>query len=122
MASPDSTQDTPVCDLADQACEACKVGAPLVEGDEAQRLLAELPGWEVVTLDGVEQLKKEYTFKNFRLALELTNKIGALAEEYKHHPGILTEWGKVTVTWWTHKIGGLHKNDFIMAAKTDSVT
>ncbi len=60
--------------------------------------------------------------KNFKQALQLTNQIGAIAEQEGHHPAILTEWGgRVTVSWWTHKIGGLHVNDFIMAAKTDEL-
>ena len=60
-------------------------------------------------------------FKNFEQALQFTNKLGTVAEQQNHHPAILTEWGKVTVSWWTHKIGGLHKNDFIMAARTDAI-
>jgi len=62
-----------------------------------------------------------FTIPNFVEALNFTNKVGALAESEGHHPALLTEWGKVTVTWWTHKIGGLHRNDFIMAAKTDQL-
>ena len=68
---------------------------------------------------GILQLERVFTFSDFAQALAFTNKVGALAEEAGHHPAILTEWGKVTVTWWTHKIGGLHRNDFIMAARTD---
>ena len=64
--------------------------------------------------------KKSIPSKNFREALAFTNQVGEIAEAQGHHPGLLTEWGKVTVTWWTHKINGLHKNDFIMAAKTDT--
>jgi 4a-hydroxytetrahydrobiopterin dehydratase len=60
-------------------------------------------------------------YKNFVEALHFTNKVGELAETEGHHPSLLTEWGKVTVTWWTHKINGLHRNDFIMAAKTDEL-
>ena len=59
--------------------------------------------------------------EDFAEALEFTNDVGAIAEEEGHHPAILTEWGRVTVTWWTHKIRGLHRNDFIMAAKTDQI-
>jgi len=65
------------------------------------------------------RLEKAFQFKDFRQALAFTNRIAQLANEADHHPAILTEWGKVTVTWWTHKIKGLHKNDFIMAAKTE---
>jgi 4a-hydroxytetrahydrobiopterin dehydratase len=62
-----------------------------------------------------------FRFKNFRQALEFTNKIGDIAEQEGHHPVIVTEWGRVKVSWWTHKIQGLHQNDFIMAAKTDEL-
>jgi 4a-hydroxytetrahydrobiopterin dehydratase len=69
----------------------------------------------------VQQLAKEYKFANFAEALTFSNHVGALAEEVGHHPAILTEWGKVNVRWWSHEIGGLHKSDFIMAAKTDLI-
>ena len=62
-----------------------------------------------------------FRFSNFAEALTFTDKVGELAETEGHHPAILTEWGRVTVTWWTHKIRGLHRNDFIMAAKTDQI-
>ena len=65
--------------------------------------------------------QQEFKFKNFVQALEFTNQVGRLAEEECHHPALLTEWGRVTVTWWTHKIKGLHRNDFVMAAKTDEL-
>ncbi|AIC16053.1 putative pterin-4-alpha-carbinolamine dehydratase [Nitrososphaera viennensis EN76] len=90
-----------------------------------EREIAELrpgvPDWELALVDGIKVLRRVYKFKNFAEALSFTNKVGALAEEQGHHPALLTEWGKVTVTWWTHAIGGLHKNDFIMAAKTDKL-
>jgi 4a-hydroxytetrahydrobiopterin dehydratase len=73
----------------------------------------------VIEVDQVKRLEKVFKFKNFSEALEFTNRVGALAEQEDHHPALLTEWGKVTVNWWTHKIKGLHRNDFIMAAKTD---
>jgi 4a-hydroxytetrahydrobiopterin dehydratase len=60
-----------------------------------------------------------FTFGNFAQALDYTNRVGTLAEEAGHHPALLVEWGKVTVSWWTHKIKGLHRNDFIMAARSD---
>ncbi|MBI3740755.1 MAG: 4a-hydroxytetrahydrobiopterin dehydratase, partial [Chloroflexi bacterium] len=67
----------------------------------------------------IKRLERVFKFKNFADALAFTNKIGAMAEEEGHHPVIITDWGRVTVTWWTHKIKGLHQNDFIAAAKTD---
>ena len=71
--------------------------------------------------DGVKRLERSYKFKDFAQALSWTNQVGQLAEAEGHHPALLTEWGKVSVTWWTHKIGGLHRNDFIMASKADAL-
>jgi len=107
--------------LADQSCEACRAGAPLATPDEVADYLSRLPGWQIVEIDGVDRLRKSFSFKNFARALEFSNRVGAVAEQENHHPAILTEWGRVTVSWWTHKIGGLHGNDFIMAAKTDAI-
>lgn len=107
--------------LSNQTCEACRTGAQAVETEEQQQLLQELPEWQVLKREGVPQLERAYVFKNFVAALAFTNKIGELAEQENHHPAIITEWGKVTVAWWTHKISGLHKNDFIMAARTDKI-
>jgi len=75
----------------------------------------------VVEKDGIKRLERSFDFEDFVGALAFTNNVGELAEREGHHPDILTEWGRVTVSWWTHKIGGLHKNDFIMAAKTDAL-
>ncbi len=69
--------------------------------------------------DGIKRLERAFRFKNFAEAVAFTNRFAKTAEEEGHHPAILTEWGKVTVTWWTHKIRGLHQNDFIVAAKTE---
>jgi 4a-hydroxytetrahydrobiopterin dehydratase len=81
----------------------------------------EIPGWKLVDRDGVRRLERDFRFKNFSAALAFTVQIGELAEGEDHHPALLTEWGRVTVTWWTHRIRGLHRNDFIMAAKTDEI-
>lgn len=105
--------------LSEQACEACRADAPRVADDELADLIREIPDWTVEVRDDVMQLERVFSFKNFRDAIAFTNRVGELAEEQAHHPALLTEWGKVTVTWWTHKIGGLHRNDFIMAARTD---
>jgi len=77
--------------------------------------------WELVQLDGIKRMRRAFSFDDFAQALEFTNKVGEPAEEEGHHPAVMTEWGKTTVTWWTHKIGGLHRNDFVMAAKTDAL-
>lgn len=107
--------------LTASTCEACRADAPRVTEDEMRELRREVPDWQIVERDGIPRLERVFKFRDFVSALEFTNRVGALAEEQGHHPAILTEWGKVTVTWWTHAIRGLHRNDFIMAAKTDEV-
>ena len=105
--------------LHQQNCEACRIDAPRVTPKEAAKWHREIPDWKLTEADGEKRLTKVFTFKSFAEALAFTNRVGALAEKEGHHPALLTEWGKVTVTWWTHKICGLHRNDFIMAARTD---
>ncbi len=107
--------------LSQKSCVACRRGAPRVTEEEKAEFLPQVPGWAVVERDGIERLEHVYRFKAFAQGLSFTNKVGELAEAEGHHPALLTEWGKVTVTWWTHKIKGLHRNDFIMAAKTDQL-
>ncbi len=107
--------------LANQVCEACHVDAPKVSDEELKDLMALIPDWVPQVRDNVMMLEREYKFKNYKLAWAFANKVSELAEREFHHPSILLEWGKVTVTWWTHAIGGLHKNDFICAAKTDKL-
>ncbi|WP_303292036.1 4a-hydroxytetrahydrobiopterin dehydratase [Marinobacter sp. SS5-14b] len=105
--------------LSQQTCEACRADAPKVTDDEKKELLSDIPDWDVVVRDGEEQLIRVFKFKNYVQAQAFTNAVADLAEAENHHPAILLEWGKATVRWWTHKIGGLHRNDFIMAARTD---
>jgi len=105
--------------LDQMQCEACRAGAPQVTPQELPGLMAQLPDWQVIEIDQEQRLQRSFGFKNFAAALAFTNRVGELAESVGHHPALLTEWGRVTVTWWTHKIHGLHQNDFIMAAKTD---
>jgi len=108
-------------DLHQIKCVACRAGEPTVTDSEIDVLLPQIPEWQVKEVDGVKRLERVFKFKNFAQALEFTNKVGAAAEAEDHHPLLITEWGRVTINWWTHKIGGLHKNDFIMAAKTDKI-
>jgi len=108
-------------ELSIQECEACNADAPKVSDEELASLMKMIPNWSPIVVDNVMQLQRVYKFKNFKQALAFTNQVGALAEKEFHHPGILTEWGKVTVTYWTHAINGLHKNDFICAAKTEDL-
>lgn len=107
--------------LAQFQCVPCLGGEPTLTDQEIARLKPEAPDWDVIEVEGVLRLERVFKFKNFVQALEFTNRVGELAEEQGHHPALLTEWGKVTVTWWTHKIRGLHRNDFIMAAKTNEL-
>tara|TARA_B100001245_G_C22696741_1_gene339734 strand:+ start:233 stop:574 length:342 start_codon:yes stop_codon:yes gene_type:complete len=102
-------------------CEACRVGAPQVGKEEAEKLLNQIPQWSLIKRENIDRLERTFDFANFIEALQFTNLIAEVAELDGHHPAILTEWGSVTVTWWTHKILGLHQNDFIMAAKTDKI-
>jgi 4a-hydroxytetrahydrobiopterin dehydratase len=105
--------------LEESKCVACRADAPPVTAEEITQLRPQIPDWQIVERDGIPRLERAFRLKNFVQALDLTNKIGQLAEAEGHHPALLTEWGRVTVTWWTHKIRGLHRNDFVMAAKTD---
>ena len=102
-------------------CTACRGGDPTLTDAEIADLQPQIPDWRVIEVNGMRRLERVFTFKDFVAALAFTNLVGDLAEEEGHHPAILTEWGRVTVSWWTHKIKGLHRNDFIMAAKTDEV-
>ncbi|MBV9281878.1 MAG: 4a-hydroxytetrahydrobiopterin dehydratase [Chloroflexi bacterium] len=107
--------------LTQQRCLACDRNAPRLSDSELADLRSQIPGWTLVERDGIPRLERTFKVRDFAAALALTNGIGALAEEEDHHPAILLEWGRVTVTWWTHKIRGLHRNDAIMAAKTDQL-
>jgi 4a-hydroxytetrahydrobiopterin dehydratase len=105
--------------LRELKCVPCRGGIPPLSDEEVAALKPQVGEWEIIEVDGIKRLQRAFKFKNFAEALNFTNQVGELAEVEDHHPAILTEWGKVTVTWWTHKIRGLHQNDFIMAAKTD---
>jgi 4a-hydroxytetrahydrobiopterin dehydratase len=105
--------------LVEQRCVACRRDAPTVTDHEIAELHPQVPAWELVELEGIPRLTRTFDFDDFAQALEFTTSVGEVAEQEGHHPALLTEWGRTTVTWWTHKIKGLHRNDFIMAAKTD---
>jgi 4a-hydroxytetrahydrobiopterin dehydratase len=107
--------------LTQEHCTACRAGEPTLTDEELEQLRPQIPEWAIVERDGIRRLERIFKVPNFAAALALTDKIGALAESEGHHPAILTEWGRVTVTWWTHKIRGLHRNDVIMAARTDQL-
>jgi 4a-hydroxytetrahydrobiopterin dehydratase len=86
-----------------------------------QTYLPEVPEWQVLEEDGIQKLRRVFSFSTYTRAIAFAQQVGMLAEEEGHHPVLVIEWGRVTVTWWTHKIKGLHRNDFIMAAKTDGL-
>ena len=105
--------------LVELKCEPCQAGASGVQETEEAEFLQQIPDWRVIERDGERRLQRVYKFPDFAEAIRFTDQVAGLAEEAGHHPALLTEWGRVTVTWWTHKIRGLHRNDFVMAAKTD---
>ena len=108
-------------DLSEMKCAALRGTESTLSDIQILEYNVRLPEWKEKKVDGMNRLERVFKFKNFAEAISFTDKIGAIAEEEDHHPLIITEWGKVTVNWWTHKIGGLHQNDFIMAAKTDAL-
>ena len=104
-------------DLAKKTCIPCRGGVPPLKGAQLEDLQDKLKNdWKIINQ---HHLEKEYSFKNFKEALDFTVKVGELAENQDHHPDIFLTWGKVKVTIWTHKIDGLTESDFIFAAKTD---
>jgi 4a-hydroxytetrahydrobiopterin dehydratase len=107
--------------LAQMNCVAVSKGAPPATEQEIAEYREGVPEWDIVERGGVQQLERTFKFKDFVQALAFTNQVGAVAEEQDHHPSIVTEWGKVTVTWWTHAVDGLHQNDFVAAAKVDQL-
>jgi 4a-hydroxytetrahydrobiopterin dehydratase len=110
-----------VNDLTSSSCEACRIDAPIVSDDEASLLIKEIEGWDIIN-DGIKKLKKEFSFSSYSDSVDFSNKVADMADKEDHHPQIILEWGKVTVFWWSHKIKGLHKNDFICAAKTNNIS
>jgi 4a-hydroxytetrahydrobiopterin dehydratase len=107
--------------LTKERCVACRKDSPRVTPEEIAQFSPQVPDWQIVERDGVKQLERTYRFPDFAQALAFTARVGQAAEEQDHHPTIVTEWGKVKLTWWTHKINGLHRNDFVMAAKSDEI-
>jgi 4a-hydroxytetrahydrobiopterin dehydratase len=108
-------------ELAHMHCAACRGDEPEATEADIARWSSKLPAWDVVAEDGVRKLRRTFEFPDFRAALRFTNQVGLQAEQEDHHPSLNTAWGRVTATWWTHKIDGLHRNDFIMAAKCDEL-
>lgn len=107
--------------LSQLKCVACRGGEPILTDDQITEFQPQVPEWQVKEVEGIKRLERVYKLKNFVEAMAFTTRIAMIAEKEDHHPLIITEWGRVTVQWWTHKIGGLHQNDFITAAKTDEL-
>lgn len=107
--------------LLEMKCIGCHSGELPLEDDAITSWHAGIPDWTISGRDQPRRLSRVFTFPGFREAMQFANQVGEVAEQEGHHPSLLVEWGKVTVTWWTHATGGLHRNDFIMAAKTDAL-
>ena len=101
------------------SCEACRSDAPVLADNEIQELLSQIPSWKVFEEGDIKKIICSFIFLDYSDSRNFLNKVADLAEQEDHHPEIILEWGKVTVSWWSHKIKGLHKNDFICASKTD---
>lgn len=107
--------------LTAERCTACRPDSPPVTADDIAELRPLVPDWELNEIDGVPRLERSFRFRSYRAALDFTREVGALAEAEDHHPVIVTEVRRVRVSWWTTAIRSLHRNDFIMAAKTDAL-
>jgi 4a-hydroxytetrahydrobiopterin dehydratase len=112
---------TRVTELTKATCVPCQGGVPTLTDSEIKALKGEVPLWKVVRAGGIKRLRREFTFPDFAAAIAFAYRVGEIAEEEQHHPDLHVAWGKVVVETWTHKIGGLHRNDFILAAKVDKI-
>ncbi|HEY2955942.1 MAG TPA: 4a-hydroxytetrahydrobiopterin dehydratase [Candidatus Eisenbacteria bacterium] len=108
-------------ELLQSACVPCRGGVPTLTDAEIASLAPDVPEWRAVERDGIRRIEREYRFASFRQALDFTIAVGELAEREQHHPDVHLSWGRVRVETWTHKIRGLHRNDFILAAKCDAL-
>jgi 4a-hydroxytetrahydrobiopterin dehydratase len=102
--------------LVEKHCVPCRGGVPPLQGEELEKMKAEVPNWRVA--DG-HHLTRSFSFPDFKSALDFVNRVGAVAEAEGHHPDLYLAWGKVDVKTWTHKIDGLTESDFILAAKIE---
>ena len=109
-----------MAELQSQSCEACKIDAPRLTDTEITNLISEINDWDLIQ-EPVKQIKKIFSFPDYQSGVNFLNAVATMADQEDHHPELVLEWGKVTVIWWSHKIKGLHKNDFICASKTDNL-
>ncbi|CAN5667586.1 4a-hydroxytetrahydrobiopterin dehydratase [soil metagenome] len=107
--------------LREVECEACSAESAPMDEDDRLRYLPEIPEWSVRSVDGIERLERGFAVSSYPAAVDFTRRVAEMAEAAGHHPAILLEWGRVTISWWTHAIGGLHLNDFILASRTDAL-
>ena len=105
--------------LTQKTCVPCQGGIPPLTAAEARGYMDQVPGWQLSAAS--DRINRKFTFSDFVAALDFVNKVGALAEEEGHHPDISFGWGYADITFFTHKIQGLHENDFIMAAKVNAL-
>jgi 4a-hydroxytetrahydrobiopterin dehydratase len=107
--------------LTKETCIPCQGGVPTLTDGEIAVLKPQVAEWQVAEVEGVKRIRREFKFKDFRQALDFAVRVGELAEQEGHHPDLHVAWGKVVVETWTHKIHGLHHNDFVLAAKVDEL-
>lgn len=107
--------------LSERKCEACRAGAPLATAEEIDRYLPVIPDWELIAEDGINKLMREFKTPSFIDTVKFINQLAELAEAEGHHPLMLVNYNRITIWWWSHKIKGLHVNDFVMSAKTDKI-
>lgn len=105
--------------LHEEKCIPCRGSEAALTPEQIEEFRDDVPDWELVDPDSTPKLRRQFKVADFGAALELANRIGEAAEKADHHPRLIVEWGRVTVSWWTHAIDGLHRNDFIMAARTN---
>ena len=108
-------------ELRKESCVACRADSPRVTNEEVTQLHSIVPEWSISNEKGIFHLDRTFKFEDFEQAITFADLVGKTAEEEDHHPRLTVEWGSVKVAWWTHKIKGLHRNDFIMAAKSDEI-
>ena len=106
-------------DLVKEKCVACRADSLPVTDDEIAMLSSTVSSWSIINENDIRKLQRLFTFRNFVQSMAFTNQVVDLSEEEGHHPRLLVEWGRVVVTWWTHKIKDLHRNDFVMAAMVE---
>ena len=107
--------------LTQESCVPCRGGVPTLTDAEIAEFKPQVPEWKVAEVGGIKRIQREYKFKDFQKAMDFAVKVGELAEREQHHPDLHIAWGRVVVETWTHKIEGLHQNDFILAAKCDEL-